>query len=259
MNLNSLLSISRSGLNGLQKNLDNVAHNIANVNTVGYKEQQTSFQDLLKNQTSEQEVLMNKNPESFLFSAGLKVADSKTNFVQGSLGNTGRMLDLSIEGTGFFGVRGQDNTLYLTRAGDFHLDANKQLVNGQGDLVEMTAYVPSQQWPTDIQIDGSGNITALQNNQTITLGKLSLFAPENPEALQSVGNNLYIADGTAVLSSLNGGAGWGVIHQSALENSTVELATSMTDLITTQRAYSLNTKALQTTDELMQSANRLAD
>ena len=131
MNISGLLGISRSGLNHLQTNLDTTANNIANVNTNGYQAQTTHFQALMENAIGAEETLFNGNTAQYGASMGAK-ATTTTSFAQGNLAGTAQPLDLAIQGNGFFGVRDQTGQLLLSRAGNFHLSENKQLVNSEG-------------------------------------------------------------------------------------------------------------------------------
>ena len=211
MNMNGLLGISRSGMNSLQKNLDNVANNIANVNTNGYQTQTTHFKELINNAVSTEEVYFSGNAAQYGWNVGSS-ATTGTSFGQGVLTASSQPLDVAIQGTGFFGVRNGNNELLLTRAGNFQLDAEKGLVTSDGYPVAMTTMVPANQWP-------NAQLTSSQ------------------------------ADPTA----------FGTINQHYLEGSNVDLAGSMTELLTTQRAYALNTKAMQTTDDMLAVVNRFTN
>lgn len=260
MNISGLLGISRSGLNHLQTNLDTTANNIANVNTNGYQAQTTHFQSLMENAIGAEETLFNGNAVQYGASMGAK-ATTTTSFAQGNLAGTAQPLDLAIQGNGFFGVRDQTGQLLLSRAGNFHLSENKQLVNSEGYPVAMTTNVPTPQWPDaqQIAIDASGQLTTEENGQTRVLGQLTLYQPTNTENITPVGNQLYRAGDQALLTSQTNPAAFGSVLQGQLEQSTVDLATSMTDLLTTQRAYGLNTKAMQTADEMWSVINRFTD
>ncbi|WP_207942441.1 flagellar basal-body rod protein FlgG [Enterococcus sp. DIV2402] len=260
MNLNSLLHVSKSGINGLQQSLDRTANNIANVNTTGYKEKQTSFRELLTNQTTAQEVNLPVNAE-VAFNRGVETAQQSVVFRQGALRSSDSPLDLAIQGEGFFGVRDANNQLLLTRDGNFGFDANGTLVNSQGLRVDTTLTVPYQQWPQGKPvIDQAGNISITANGTSTPVGRVMMYLPENPETIVLTGDNLYqVEPGTVVRNSNENIEGLGTIQQSMLENSNVELARSMTEMITTQRAYSLNTRVLQSTDEMLSIVNRFTD
>lgn len=259
MTINGMLQISRSGLKGLQTNLDNTANNIANVNTTGYQAQTTHFQGLMDNALGEEETLFTGNRDNYRTSMGTAAATT-TSFAQGNLTTSAQPLDVAIQGSGFFGVQA-DGQLLLTRAGSFHLSDSKQLVTSQGYPVAMTTAVANAQWPSadQIQISETGQLTTEQEGQTIVLGQLTLYQPQSTDALQPMGNQLYQATGQTLANSQTTPGLFGTINQYQLEDSTVDLAGSMTELLTTQRAYALNTKAMQTTDDMWAVVNRFTD
>lgn len=259
MTINGTLQISRSGLKSLQTNLDNTANNIANVNTTGYQAQTTHFQGLIDNALGAEEALFTGNINDYQTSAG-SAATTTTSFAQGNLTSSAQPLDVAIQGSGFFGVQA-DGQLLLTRAGSFHLSDTKQLVNSQGYPVAMTTTVANGQWPSadQIQISTNGQLTTEQNGQTVVLGQLTLYQPQNTDALQPMGDQLYQATGQTLMTSQTTPDIFGTINQFQLEDANVDLAGSMTELLMTQRAYALNTKAMQTTDDMWAVVNRFTD
>ncbi|WP_313628656.1 flagellar hook-basal body protein [Enterococcus italicus] len=261
MNLNHLLSINKSGINGLQKQLDITAANIANVNTVGYKKNDASFTELLHNANTLDEVRIANTAANQSINRGVAVNNQSVNFVQGGLVTTTSSWDMAIEGEGFFGVRDENNQLYLTRAGNFQRDAQGILRTNTGYKVAIDETVPQNQWPNGAaSIAANGTITIQSNGQSLTVGKVILYKPENNEMLQSVGNNLYQTTGNqALMQSTNEPEEFGTIHNYQLENANVNLADSMTELIVAQRAYSINLKALQTSDEMASVINRFTE
>ncbi|KRL37584.1 flagellar hook-basal body protein [Liquorilactobacillus uvarum] len=259
MNMNSLLSINKSGLNGLQKSMDVVSNNIANVNTVGYKSRDTSFQELLNNQTTAQEVSLSPQATNTALNEGLEVNQENINFAQGSLQNTDSPYDMAIEGQGFFGVYDQNNNLLLTRDGDFHRNGNGELVNQQGYRLSIDSSVPQNSWPKgNVRIDSNGSVNVQDGERTVQVGRIPLYSPNNTNDLQSIGNNLYrVANGAQLNTAFNGGLG--SIQQYHLENSTVDLSDSMSNMIITQRAYGLNAKAVQATDDMLSVVNKFSE
>lgn len=257
MNMNELLSISRTGLNGLQKAMDVTANNIANVNTTGYKERQVNFRELLNNATTANEASLSADAGNITMNRGLQVNQQSVNFKQGSLMTTDRALDLGIEGAGFFGVRDGQGNVYLTRDGNFSQDANGQIVTSDGYQVDVALVRPVEQWPKgDVKVDQNG---VVQINETV-VGQIVRYLPENEENLVIAGQNLYeLAPGAAWVSSQTNPEAFGQIHAYKLENSSVDLAQSMTDMIITQRSYSLNSRVLQSTDDMYNVINRFTD
>lgn len=254
MNTNQLLSINHSALNGLQKKLDGTAFNIANVATTGFKKTNTSFSELLPDRISDKEVAQKAGLKMVANSRGMTVQAQTTDLRQGNMTQTGRDYDLAIEGQGFFGVRDATGQLYLTRAGDFQLDSKGTLVNKNGLTVEMTDQVTTP-WPNGVpRIDGSGRVRI--DKQYV--GQIVLFAPQNENSLINCGQQLFQATGQ-VQNSLQDASVFGQIKTQTLETSNVAIADSMVDMMTTQRSYSLNLQALQTTDDLLAIINRMTD
>lgn len=261
MNLNHLLSINKSGINGLQKQLDITAANIANVNTVGYKKNDASFTELLHNANTLDEVRIANTAANQSINRGVAVNNQSVNFVQGGLVTTTSSWDMAIEGEGFFGVRDENNQLYLTRAGNFQRDAQGILRTNTGYKVAIDETVPQNQWPNgEASITEAGNITIQSNGQTLNVGKIVLYKPENNEMLQSIGDNLYLAtNDQGLIQSIDRPDVFGRIQNYQLESANVNLADSMTELIVAQRAYSINLKALQTTDDLASIINKFTE
>ncbi|MBP1042030.1 flagellar hook-basal body protein [Vagococcus sp. BWB3-3] len=249
--MNNSLSISLTGLKGLQQQLDSVSNNVANVNTTGYKKKDTVFQELLLNDVTGT-VDVSANANDIGINRGVQVSQSRVNVSQGGLVSSKGLYDLAISGQGFFGVRGADNQLVLTRDGGFGIDQTGLLHNSSGDRLEVDYLVPQGQWPAgspSIREDG----TIFMGDQAV--GKVLLFTVDNPNQLQELGNNKYGVNGAVLRTSQMSSQGFGTIKQGYLESSTVDLAESMSDMIITQRAYSMNAKVMQATDEMMQRVN----
>lgn len=259
MNMNQLFSISQSSLNAIQKGLDTTANNIANVNTTGYKAQDVSFHELMHNAVTNEEV--NIASSNFSTTQGAAASVQSPKIDQGGLQATGRTLDLAIEGGSLFGVTAPDGTTYYTRAGDFYQDSNQTIVTKEGWPVVMDTTIPSTQWPKgSLTIDSKGNVSIKTNDQNVSIGKIGLFQVSNQEQLSKTERGYYQANNNAaVLSSLNQAGDFGRIRSGYLENATVDLAQEMTELIVLQRIYGMNTKAVQTADELWQVTNRFTE
>ena len=146
MNMSQILSISRSGLNAYQREMDVVSNNLANVDTLGYKDKRTTFQELLNNGTNANEVGLSQNAGNVAINAGLNVQQVNENSIQGVFKSTAGTYDLAIDGEGYFGVRDGANNLYLTRDGSFRRDVDGNLVTSKGMKVEVQSNVPSSQW-----------------------------------------------------------------------------------------------------------------
>lgn len=256
MNMSQILSISRSGLNAYQREMDVVSNNLANVDTLGYKDKRTAFQELLNNGTNANEVGLSQNAGNVAINAGLNVQQVNENLSQGAFKSTAGTYDLAIDGEGYFGVRDGANNLYLTRDGSFRRDADGNLVTSKGMKVEVQSNVPSSQWPKDgeVSISTSGYVSI----GNVRVGRILLFRPQNSIDMNDIGNNLYRCDGN-LISSANTNAGFGQINQGLVELSNVDVADTMSKMIITQRAYQMNSKALQSTDEMLQTINKFTE
>lgn len=256
MNMSQILSISRSGLNAYQHEMDVVSNNLANVDTLGYKDKRTTFQELLNNGTNANEVGLSQNAGNVAINAGLNVQQVNENLSQGAFKSTAGTYDLAIDGEGYFGVRDGANNLYLTRDGSFRRDADGNLVTSKGMKVEVQSNVPSSQWPKDgeVSISTSGYVSI----GNVRVGRILLFRPQNSIDMNDIGNNLYRCVGN-LISSANNNAGFGQINQGLVELSNVDVADTMSKMIITQRAYQMNSKALQSTDEMLQTINKFTE
>lgn len=256
MNMSQILSISRSGLNAYQREMDVVSNNLANVDTLGYKDKRTTFQELLNNGTNANEVGLSQNAGNVAINAGLNVQQVNENSSQGAFKSTAGTYDLAIDGEGYFGVRDGANNLYLTRDGSFRRDADGNLVTSRGMKVEVQSNVPSSQWPKngEVSISTSGYVSI----GNVRVGRILLFRPQNSIDMNDIGNNLYRCDGN-LISSANTNAGFGQINQGLVEMSNVDVADTMSKMIITQRAYQMNSKALQSTDEMLETINKFTE
>lgn len=260
------LYTAASGMTAQQFNIDTISHNLANVNTTAFKRVRPEFQDLLY-LTIRRPVAVEKGaagaPIGIDVGLGVRAAGSHTIFQQGSLQPTGNPLDLALSGPGFFVVKGgKGDVSYYTRDGSFKLDANGNLVTGEGYLVQKEGGGEIKlAGATEITVAQDGTVTYLtskdQNPQNA--GKLMLVRFPNPAGLEKVGHNLYRP------TSVSGGATelkeedrrTVTVEQGFLESSNVQVVEEMVSLITAQRAYELNSKAVQAADEMLQIANNL--
>ncbi|WP_423189162.1 flagellar hook-basal body protein [Alkalibacterium sp. f15] len=249
---------SKSALQALQHKLNHVSHNIANVSTIGFKHKDVQFTELLHNAVTENDVRLSEEVGNPSLNAGVKMASSKNNFSQGGLTQTGDPFHLAIAGNGFFGVTNADGEMMLTRDGAFHLSTEGQIVNDRGDVLELNNAVPVDQWGQgDVIITKSGDVNVLTNGQTNTVGQIPLYLPPHHTAITEAGDNMYrVNEGTQLLTSVEDPEAFGAIASGYLEESTVDLAQSITDMMMSQRAYSLNSKVMQSTDEIYSLINQ---
>ncbi|MGX7023584.1 flagellar hook-basal body protein [Vagococcus hydrophili] len=241
--MNPSLAVSKSGMNGLQTNLDIVANNIANSNTVGFKEKDTNFHELLREDTKSRENLLLNG-----ISRGMKSEQAQLNMTQGGFIPGSNDFDLALVGDGFFGVRLPNNQMAYTRDGSFRFDANGTLRTSNGNQVDINYLVPKNNWPNgSATVSERGEVTV--GNQLVA--QIPVYATDRYEQFQETGDNLFqLPQGTNAQVMNNP-----TIKQYYLEASNVDLADQMTDMIVTQRVYSMNTKVAQSTDEMMQIIN----
>jgi len=256
------LWIAKTGMEGQQAKLDAISNNLANVGTNGFKRAGVLFEDLMYQNlrpagaaTSEQTQL----PTGLQVGLGVKVAASVRNFSQGSLQQTGNGLDVAIKGNGFFQVQMPDGTTAYTRDGAFQLDATGAVVNSAGFTVLPGITVPAA--ATAVNVAEDGTVTASIGGQVApqTLGQLQLASFVNPAGLESKGGNLYgetSASGTANAGA-PGSAGLGALQRGFVEGSNVNVVEELVSMIATQRAYELNSKAIQTSDQMLQKLSQL--
>ncbi|KAB2917463.1 MAG: flagellar basal-body rod protein FlgG [Hyphomicrobiaceae bacterium] len=250
------LAIAATGMNAQQTNVEVIANNIANINTSGFKRSRAEFTDLLY-QAERAAGTPNRGgqdaiPEGAQIGLGVRTASVRNLHIQGALANTGNRFDLAINGRGWFQVAGADGELFYTRAGAFNKNATGQIVNVDGYVVQPAMTVPSD--ASEVQVNESGQVyVRIGTSTTLQLiGQLTLANFTNEAGLDPLGGNLYqvtTASGAAILG-VPGEAGFGSIHQGYLENSNVDPVKEITELISAQRAYEMNSKVIQAADEM---------
>ena len=256
------LWIAKTGMEGQQTKLDAIANNLANVGTNGFKRAGVVFEDLMYQNlrsagsaTSEQSQL----PTGLQVGLGVQVAASTRNFSQGSLQQTGANLDVAIQGKGFFQIQLPDGTTGYTRDGSFQVDANGQLVTSAGNPVQPGITIPANALGVTIADDGTVQVKIAGQTAPQSLGQLQLASFVNPAGLDALGGNLYAE--TAASGTPNSGApasdGLGSLKQGHVEGSNVNVVEELVSMIATQRAYELNSKAIQTSDQMLQRLSQL--
>ena len=252
-----------SGMKAQQTNMDVVAHNIANVNTYGGKKIRAEFQDLLY-QTLRDAGGTSGNgtqyPQGLQIGLGVRVSATNRIFTQGPLQTTDRPADVGIQGEGFFQIQLPDGTTAYTRDGSFKLDSNRRLVTSEGFLL-IPNLTLDENAPIDslvISADGRVSDTPAGGDQT-EIGQINLVRFINPEGLYAYGKNLFLetAASGAPIESEPGQDGAGVLAQNTLEMSGVQIVEEMVNMIVAQRAYESNSKAVTTSDSMLEIANQL--
>lgn len=256
------LNTAGTGMVSQQMNLDVIANNLANVNTTGFKGQRAEFQDLVYQTYRASGGTTGgggRLPEPGQIGLGSRFVSTTTNFSQGSMQNSSNPLDLAISGDGFFQVQMPDGSTAYTRDGSFRVDADGQVVNQDGYKL-----LPNIQLPTGyraLSISATGEVSAITpgNNDPTVLGDIKLAVFPNQAGLTRIGQNLYQAGtgsgaATETTPSQNGA---GSVQQGFTEGSNVQVVDEMVRMITAQRAYEINSKAIQTSDEMLSILNGL--
>ena len=253
-----------TGMNGQQANIDTVANNLSNVNTSGFKKQRVEFEDLIYQTVKTAGTPATEDtitPVGVQMGHGVKVGATLRMFDQGSLQNTGNISDVAIQGEGFFRVLQYDGSYGYTRDGSFKIDANRQLVtaNGLKVLPEITFPEGYRQDTINISQDGRVTVRVADQDTPVEVGQVELYRFENPAGLSAAGENLYKqtpASGNSI-AGRPGFEGFGKSIHKFLEMSNVSTVSEMVSMIVAQRAYEFNSKAIQTSDNMLQTAASL--
>jgi flagellar basal-body rod protein FlgG len=249
-----------AGMESQQMNLDVISNNLANVNTTGFKKSKVEFQELLYQTTRAPGADLgsgNQLPTGIQVGQGSRPVATARIFTNGDLTQTGEQLDVAVQGSGFFEVQMPDGTSAYTRDGAFKTDSTGRIVTSDG-LPVIGGFQPVPAGTTNITISSNGNVTYTGASGTTTF-QAQLVRFNNPAGLESEGSNLYKetnASGTPELGT-PGQNGFGTLNQGYLELSNVSVVEEMVNLIQAQRAYEVNSKAVQAADEMMQQSNNM--
>ncbi len=258
--MNLSLYSAATGMEAQQLNLNTIANNLANVNTTGFKRSKIEFQDLLyqKPRSAGAEAAGgNVIPTGTEIGTGARVAATSKVFTQGQVTQTGKELDIAIQGDGFFEVQRPDGTTAYTRDGSFNLNASGQVVTSDG-LPVLSGFQAVPTGTTSISVAETGEVTVEGPSGSQTY-RISLTRFANPAGLKSLGGNLYEetnASGTPEQGN-PGEQGFGQVLQRYLEGSNVNIVEEMVNLIVAQRAYEINSKSIQTSDEMLQNVAQM--
>ncbi len=256
------LSIAATGMLAQQTNVEVIANNLANMNTTAFKMQRAGFQDLLY-QNVERPGSASADtgavlPAGIQIGVGVRTAATYRVTSQGNLASTSNPYDVAINGRGFFHIVMPDGTDAYTRAGSFSLSPDGQIVTEKGYVVAPGIAVPQD--ATSVTINAQGQVQAMVNGASQTLGQFELARFPNDAGLQAIGDNLFQetpASGS-VLTGLPGTPGYGTLQQGFLETSNVNPVQEITDLITAQRAYEMNSKVITASDEMLQLTSKMS-
>lgn len=253
----SSLWIAKTGLDAQQTRMDVISNNLANANTTGFKSSRASFQDLMYQnraqpgaQTTEQTV----SPTGLMVGTGVRVVGTEKLFTQGDTSQTGNSMDVAIQGRGFLQVSMPDGSIAYTRDGSLHSDANGQLVTADGYPIEPAITLPANIQSLTIGADGTVSATTNGSATAVQIGTLQLADFVNPAGLQAQGSNLYLetASSGTPQTGQPGLNGMGTLMQGSLESSNVNVVEEMVNMIETQRTYEMNSKAISSTDQMLQ-------
>jgi flagellar basal-body rod protein FlgG len=256
------LKTAATGMYAQQLNVDAIANNLANVNTTSFKSTRVEFQDLMYETlraTGIPDQQGGSPPSELQVGDGTVPSSTTRNFGQGDLTPTQNQLDFGIQGDGFFRVRMPDGSEAYSRDGSFKISGDGNIVTSDGYLVEPGFTVPADTTGITVAVDGTVQATVSGQTNPVTLGQFELAKFVNPDGLHAVGSNLYketVASGTPILGNANT-TGFGSIQQGYLESSNVSIVNEMVKMIEAERAYELNSKAVQTANNMMQLANNL--
>lgn len=256
------LWIAKTGLDAQQMQLDTISNNLANVSTNGFKRSQAVFQDLLYQnlrQAGGQETQQNQLPTGLQVGTGVRTVATARLFTQGNLEQTGNTFDMAIEGNGFFSLEMPDGSTAYTRDGAFRIDPTGQLVTSGGIPMSPPVVIPPDAESVTIGADGTVSVTQPGQSTSIQVGQVQLATFVNPAGLDPKGQNLFQetdASGAPMIGT-PGSNGAGLIHQGWVETSNVNVVEELVAMIQTQRAYEINSKAIQTSDQMLARLSQL--
>lgn len=252
-----------SGMTAQQMSIDNIANNLANSNTTGFKARRTQFQDLLYQSFLQPGAAAGSQtvvPSGLQLGLGTRPSQNSVIFTQGAFTQTDNPLDVVIQGKGFFQIKRPTGETGFTRSGNFQLDKDGNLVTSAGDPVEPQIVIPAQAQTINIAADGTVSYTQQGQNATQIAGQIQLANFTNPGGLNSIGNGLFMptdASGDALVGN-PGSDGLGTLQQGYLESSNVSVVEEFVNMISSQRAYEANSKVVKAADEMYQQVNNIA-
>ncbi len=256
------LYTAASGMEAQQLNIDTIAHNLANINTTGFKQRRAQFQDLLYQNVRAAGSANTANtelPTGLQVGLGTRPVATEILFGQGDFASTNNPLDVVIEGNGFFQIRQVNGQIAYTRNGQFHLNRDGNLVTSEGDLLEPQITIPPDQ--ISLFIGSDGTVSVLQAGQTEAqkIGQIEIALFPNPAGLQNLGKSLFVptqSSGQAITGT-PGENGLGTLLSGFSEQSNVSVVEEMVNMIISQRAYEANSKVIRTADDMFTQANNV--
>jgi len=254
------LYTAATGMEAQKLNIDVIANNLANVNTTGFKRSRADFQDLMYQTIKDAGTLSSDGtmlPTGIQVGLGVKAGAIQKIFMQGDFSHTGNPLDLVIEGDGFYQITKPDGEIGYTRSGAFKLDADGRVVTSDGYLIDPAITIPPE--ATSITVGADGQISIMQSGSSAPtmVGQVTLARFVNPAGLKAIGKTMFIETDSsgAPITGIPGIDGMGTIGQGFLEMSNVNIVEEMVNMIVTQRAYEINSKAITASDEMLRTVS----
>ncbi|MEB0138783.1 MULTISPECIES: flagellar basal-body rod protein FlgG [unclassified Undibacterium] len=250
------LWIAKTGLDAQQTQMDVISNNLANVSTTGFKGSRAVFEDLLYQtlrQPGAQSSQQTQLPSGLQLGTGVRPVATERIFTQGNLQQTGNSKDVAIQGDGFFPVLMPDGSTGYTRDGSFQSDNQGQLVTASGFVVQPAITIPANAQSITVGLDGTVSVTQPGSVNPVQVGSLQLATFINPAGLQALGANMYAETAASGAPATNtpGTNGAGSLAQNYIETSNVNVASELVNMIQTQRAYEMNSKAITTSDQML--------
>jgi flagellar basal-body rod protein FlgG len=255
--MNLALWAAKTGLDAQNTQMSVIANNLANTNTTGFKSDRAAFQDLMYQNVQQVGAQSTQNTQystGLTLGTGVRIAATEKNYTQGSVLQTAGNLDMSITGLGFFQITMPDGTLSYTRDGSFSMDAQGNVVTASGYPLSPAITIPANTQSVSVGTDGTVSITTAGSAKPTTVGQIQLATFINVQGLQPTGNNLLVESASSGAPQVGtpGTSGLGTLQQGSLETSNVNTVTELVNMIQCQRAYEMNSKAISTTDQMLQ-------
>jgi flagellar basal-body rod protein FlgG len=255
--MNLALWAAKTGLDAQNTQMSVIANNLANTNTTGFKSDRAAFQDLMYQNVQQVGAQSTQNTQystGLTLGTGVRIAATEKNYTQGSVLQTASNLDMSITGLGFFQITMPDGTLSYTRDGSFSMDAQGNVVTASGYPLSPAITIPANTQSVSVGTDGTVSVTTTGSAKPTTVGQIQLATFINVQGLQPTGNNLLVESASSGAPQVGtpGTTGLGTLQQGSLETSNVNTVTELVNMIQCQRAYEMNSKAISTTDQMLQ-------
>jgi flagellar basal-body rod protein FlgG len=255
--MNLALWAAKTGLDAQNTQMSVIANNLANTNTTGFKADRASFQDLMYQNVQQVGAQSTQNTQystGLTLGTGVRIAATEKNYAQGSVLQTAGNFDMSITGLGFFQITMPDGTLSYTRDGSFSQDSQGNVVTSSGYPLSPAITIPANAQSVSVGADGTVSVTLAGATKPTTVGQIQLASFINVQGLQPTGNNLLVESAASGAPQVGtpGTSGLGTLAQGSLETSNVNTVAELVNMIQCQRAYEMNSKAISTTDQMLQ-------